>query len=110
MKAGRWVGVMLLMAGMALVVVYLRAEQARCASRILRSEGQRMAMRSELWELQMAVARLRGPAEVHDRLRRFAAVDVHVTPQSPAASPAPQKPKSPAAHADSSKRSAKSRN
>lgn len=87
MKIGRWIGVMVLLACVALVAVQLRSEQSRCAARILQSEVRRMALRSELWELQMAVARLRGPAEVHERLSRFATASSNDVITAPSASP-----------------------
>lgn len=71
MKPARWAGAIAVMLTLALAVVHLRAEQARCAARILKSEGERIALRGELWELQASVARLKSPVEIHDRLRRM---------------------------------------
>lgn len=71
MKPARWAGAIVVMLALALAVVHLRAEQARCAARMLKSEGDRIALRGELWELQASVARLKSPVEIHDRLRRL---------------------------------------
>jgi len=71
MKVERWLGVLGMWVGVALATVHLRAEQARSAARCLRSESDRLAWRADLWALQMEVARLRGPAELRQRLQRF---------------------------------------
>lgn len=59
---------LLMFAGVALGVVYLRTEQARCASRALKSEARWIELRRDLWQVQSGVARLRAPGQVHDRL------------------------------------------
>ncbi len=62
---------MLLLCGVALCVVHLRAEQARVAAEILSSEARRVELRREMWTLQMSVARLRTPAQIRDRVERL---------------------------------------
>lgn len=56
---------------LALTVVYLRAEQTRCAARALALEAQRIELRRDLWDIQSRVARLRAPERVHHRLELF---------------------------------------
>lgn len=56
---------------LALSVVHLRAEQTRCASRILQLEGRQVELRRELWGLQTRTARLRAPERVRDRVAAF---------------------------------------
>jgi hypothetical protein len=52
---------------LALIVVVLRAEQARCTARILATEEKWVEARRDLWTLQVRSARLRAPQQVHDR-------------------------------------------
>ena len=54
-------------ASLALSVVYLRAEQTRAASSILRLESEWVRLRSELWGVQTRIARARAPDRIHDR-------------------------------------------
>lgn len=72
MHPARTVGVVALLVGVALAIVGLRGEQARTASRMMKLSGQRIALRRELWDMQMAVARLRAPDQVRDRVERLA--------------------------------------
>jgi hypothetical protein len=58
-------------AALALVIVYLRAEQTRCAARIAAMDGRWMELRSEMWGLQTRTARLRSPQRIHDRVASF---------------------------------------
>jgi hypothetical protein len=58
-------------AAIAIGVVQLRAEQARCAARLLGMEAQKVSLRRELWSLQARTARLRAPQRVHDRVAFF---------------------------------------
>ncbi|MDO8629986.1 MAG: hypothetical protein Q7R41_05785, partial [Phycisphaerales bacterium] len=51
----------------ALSVVHLRAEQTRCAARVLRIESDWMRFRGDLWSLQTRIARMRAPDRIHDR-------------------------------------------
>jgi hypothetical protein len=55
----------------ALVAVYLRAEQTRCAAHTLAIESELIKERRELWRVQSAVARLRAPGHIHDRMDWF---------------------------------------
>lgn len=55
------------LAALALGVVVLRTEQARCTARILATEAKWVEARRELWTLQVRSARLRAPQQVHDR-------------------------------------------
>jgi hypothetical protein len=52
---------------LALLVVCLRAEQARSAARIVNLESQWVNARRSLWSLESRAARLRAPRQVHDR-------------------------------------------
>jgi hypothetical protein len=63
----------LALAGVALAVVFLRAEQTRCAARTLAMESRRIELRSELWALQTRAARLRAPHQIRDRVGRLEA-------------------------------------
>jgi hypothetical protein len=54
-------------AALALAVVAVRTEQARCTARILATEAKWVEARRELWTLQVRSARLRAPQQVHDR-------------------------------------------
>lgn len=53
---------------LAIAVVSLRADQARCAARMLSLESDWVALRHELWDVQAGVARLRAPTRIHDRV------------------------------------------
>ena len=72
MNTARCVGLMVLLCCVAVCVVQLRAEQARVAAAILSFQQQRIALKRELWSLQMSVARLRTPGQIHDRVERMA--------------------------------------
>lgn len=54
-------------AAIALSVVHLRAEQTRCAARVLRIESDWVRLRGDLWSLQTRIARMRAPDRIHDR-------------------------------------------
>ncbi len=54
-----------------LAAVHLRAEQTRCASRTLAIEAELIGQRRELWRVQSALARLRAPGHIHDRMEWF---------------------------------------
>ena len=60
-----------LFAGVAVTVVHLRAEQTRCAARIVSMESQWVRLRRELWGLQTRTARLKSPELLHDRALLF---------------------------------------
>lgn len=64
-------------AAVALALVQVRAEQARSAASALAAEAEWIELRRELWSLQTQVARLRTPAQVHDRVKWF---DVGIAP------------------------------
>lgn len=55
----------------ALTVVYLRAEQTRCAARMAAMDADWVRLRSDLWGLQTRNARLRAPERIHDRVAAF---------------------------------------
>jgi len=63
-------------ASVALALVVLRAEQARCAAAALRHEARWSAARREMWEVQSIAARLRAPEQIRSRLASFN-LDVH---------------------------------
>jgi len=56
---------------LALVVVYLRAEQTRASARALSCESRWVESRRELWALQTQVSRLSAPQRIHDTIERF---------------------------------------
>ena len=61
-----------MIAGLALIAlmsVYLRSEQARMATQSLSAELKQVTERRELWKHQAAVARLRAPGVIHDRIK-----------------------------------------
>jgi cell division protein FtsL len=60
-------------AALALVVVYLRAEQTRASARALSCESRWVESRRELWALQTQVSRLSAPQRIHDTIERFGA-------------------------------------
>ncbi len=55
----------------ALTVVHLRAEQTRCAARIVAIDTDWVRLRRDLWGLQTRIARLRAPERIHDRVAAF---------------------------------------
>ena len=55
------------LAGIALGVVYLRAEQTRCGTRLVRLESQWVELRRQWWGLQTRAARLRAPERIVGR-------------------------------------------
>ena len=56
----------------ALSVVHLRAEQTRCAARVLKIESDWVRFRGDLWSLQTRIARMRAPDRIHDRVTYLA--------------------------------------
>ena len=60
-------------AAIALSVVHLRAEQTRCAARVLKIESDWVVLRGNLWSLQIRNARMRAPDRIHDRATYLAA-------------------------------------
>jgi len=58
---------------LALAIVYIRAEQARSASRMLAHQSRWIELRRELWKAQSGVARLRAPARLYSSLELFRA-------------------------------------
>ena len=71
MTVSRSCVVLAALAGIALVVVGLRAEQTRCAGRTLRIESEWAQRRRDLWNLQTQVSRLRAPGRIHEGVTRF---------------------------------------
>lgn len=67
MSTGRIYFLIVILGGIALVVVYLRTEQARCAARLLTVESRWIQMRRQRWALQTRAARLRAPQRLYDR-------------------------------------------
>jgi hypothetical protein len=53
-------------------VVYLRADQVRRSNRIQQLQFEQLALRQTIWAHEMKIARLRSPAMVRDRTKRFA--------------------------------------
>lgn len=68
-----WRGSMLVacLAGIALVLVVLRVEQTRSASRSLRLETRYVELRRRCRDVEASVARLRTPDRIHGYLSRF---------------------------------------
>jgi len=60
-----------LMGFLAFLLVLLRIEQVRCSAGIMALQGASIEQRRELWRLQVAVARLRSPPHLHDRIKWF---------------------------------------
>jgi hypothetical protein len=58
-------------AAIALTVVHLRAEQTRCAARMVAIDADGVRLRRDLWGLQTRIARLRSPERIHDRVAAF---------------------------------------
>ena len=71
MSAGRVCVLLTAFAGIALLLVHLRAEQTRCAARTLVIECKRIELWRELWRVQAGVARLQAPPRVHERAARL---------------------------------------
>ena len=71
MTGGRACALLLALAGIAFTVVWLRGEQTRAAARTLSLESRWIQLRRELWAAQTAVARLRTPHAIRDRLDWF---------------------------------------
>ena len=65
-----WRGAVLLgaFAAIGLAVVVLRVEQTRCTARALALEAEWMSVRSELWQVQAAMAGRRAPGYLHERM------------------------------------------
>ena len=61
MTLSRMVGLLLILGAMSLGVVCLRAEEARTARRIQRIQQELVAIRRELWSVQLAIARHKSP-------------------------------------------------
>lgn len=55
----------------ALVVVFVRIEQAGSAARAMSAERQWVQLRRELWGIEASVSRLRAPERIHDRVGWF---------------------------------------
>lgn len=76
MNAVRACGLIIAFGSVALALVVLRSEQARSAAAALRHEARWVAARSERWDAQCTLARLRAPAQIHLRLESFN-LDIH---------------------------------
>ena len=65
-----WRGTLLLgaFAAIGLAVVGLRVEQTRCTARTLALEAEWISARGELWQVQAAMACLRAPGYLHERM------------------------------------------
>jgi len=68
---GRFCALLSAFAVIALTLVYLRAEQTRCAARTVSIEAKFVEQQRELWRLQTGVARLQAPSRLHDCMERF---------------------------------------
>lgn len=64
MSSARAFGLLAAFAGIALGLVQLRTAQARAAASLLRMEANRIALRRELWAIEMRTARLRAPERI----------------------------------------------
>lgn len=71
MQGTRLVALMLLLGGLALATVALRAEQARVAATTLRLESRWVELRRERWSVHAHLARLRTPAQLRERAELF---------------------------------------
>lgn len=60
-----------LFAVVALALVWLRAEQTRCAADTLRMRQECVTLRRSLWKVQTVAARLRAPERMHNRMGWF---------------------------------------
>ncbi len=56
---------------LAVMLVHIRSEQVRSASRSLRLENEWIDLRRETWKVQSEIARLRAPGSIHDRTKWF---------------------------------------
>jgi len=65
---GRLVGLLVLLAAVAVALVHLRTEQTRATARMLAAETRRNQLRRELWSLQVRTARLKSPARIRERI------------------------------------------
>ena len=68
------------LAGIALAIVCLRAEQTRIAAKTLRLEDRWIRQRRELWALQTSIARLRTPDRIRERVHYEDWFDVDLSP------------------------------
>ncbi len=66
------VGLLLMFGAIALGVVGLRAEEARTARRIQWIQLEAMAIRRELWSVQLDVARHKSPQRISEGVNRLA--------------------------------------
>lgn len=71
MTLARAIFLAMVFVGLALGTIGLRSEQIRVASRIEQMQRERMALRQELWRLQLENGRLRTPSQVRDRVARW---------------------------------------
>ncbi len=71
MTVARGCALLAAFAAIALTVVHLRAEQTRCAARLVTMDGEWVRLRRDLWGYQSRIARLRSPERIHDRVAAF---------------------------------------
>jgi len=69
----RCLGVIVLLGGIALATVVLRAEQARVGSAVVSTYHRRAELRREIWQTQVGIARLCTPDRLHARVQLLAA-------------------------------------
>ncbi len=68
MNTGRVYFLIVALAGIALAVVHIRAEQTRCTAGLLTLESRWVQARRQWWALQTRTARLRAPQRLRERL------------------------------------------
>ncbi len=71
MTVARGIALSVVFATIALTVLHLRAEQTRCAARMVAMDADWMRLRRDLWGLQARIARLKAPERIHDRVAAF---------------------------------------
>ncbi len=83
----RWVAITLVLALAALVIVYLRTEQARIAHETALLEAELLELERESWEQEAEISRLRAPSLIKERRQAFgtsmAVVPDEVKPATP---------------------------
>ena len=68
MSVFRACGLFAALGAVAVMLVHLRAEEVRCAARILAMDSDWTQLRRELWRVQTRSARLRTPRRLHERV------------------------------------------
>lgn len=87
MSHARVFGLLAAFAGIALGLVQVRTAQARAAASVLRMEAKRIALRRELWAIELRTARLRAPERIIHAAQRLPADLVPPGPDVPLRGP-----------------------